>query len=182
MGALGSSTLPKIGLASLVAKEIPSVVKNKSLDNGQKKIFSGLILKGGEKNQNILPASVDLRQTILAPTASPQGLRIMAQKQEVGIKRMETNKEKGGVSSKMPVDEDEDVEVLKDQELTRKAKKPRTTSSKSTQNTAIEVHERNGDDKEVESRGSEGQDCDYSAHVRKFFKGGLLISTARFTI
>ncbi|KAL2502354.1 Plus3 domain-containing protein [Forsythia ovata] len=66
-----SSTLPKSGLAGLAAKRIPSVVKNKSSDNDQKKILAGLSLKGGEKNQDVPPAPVDPRQTILAPTVLP---------------------------------------------------------------------------------------------------------------
>ncbi|KAL2502394.1 hypothetical protein Fot_36242 [Forsythia ovata] len=66
-----SSTLPKSGLAGLAAKRIHSVVKNKSSDNDQKKILAGLSLKGGEKNQDVPPAPVDPRQTILAPTVLP---------------------------------------------------------------------------------------------------------------
>ncbi|KAL2553346.1 hypothetical protein Fot_06965 [Forsythia ovata] len=42
------------------------------------------------------------------------------------------------------MDEDEDVEVLEDPVLTRKANKPRTASSKSPQNTSAEVHKREG--------------------------------------
>ncbi|KAL2553343.1 hypothetical protein Fot_06962 [Forsythia ovata] len=142
-----SSTLPKNGLAGLASKMIPLVVKNKYLDNDKKKILAGLSLKGGEKNQDVSPAPVNLRQTILAPTASLEGLRIMEQKQELGVKRIETSKEKWRVSSKMPMDEDEDVEVLEVPVLTRKANKPRTVSSKSFQNTAAEIHKREGDDK-----------------------------------
>ncbi|KAL2502395.1 hypothetical protein Fot_36243 [Forsythia ovata] len=76
------------------------------------------------------------------------------------------------VSSKTSMDEDEDVEVLEDPALSRKAKKPWTASSQSPQNTAAEAQERDGDDKGVELRGSEGPGQDQSAHVKKFFEGG----------
>ncbi|KAL2488672.1 hypothetical protein Fot_41964 [Forsythia ovata] len=124
MGTLGSSLLPKIGLAGLAAKKIPPVVKKESSNNDQKKILTSLSLNGGEKNQDAPPTLVDPRQTHLAPTASSQGLKIMAQKQEVGVKIVETIKERCELSSRTPVDEDDDVEVLEDPALTRKAKKP----------------------------------------------------------
>ncbi|KAL2509722.1 hypothetical protein Fot_33369 [Forsythia ovata] len=103
----GSSSLPKIGLVGLAAKKIHPVVKKNSSVNDQRKILAGLSLKGGEKNQDVLLPPVGLRQTRLAPTASLQGLKIMAQ-----AKMVETIKEIGGTSSKTPVDEDEDVESV----------------------------------------------------------------------
>ncbi|KAL2552286.1 Uncharacterized protein Fot_05905 [Forsythia ovata] len=90
----GSSSLPKIDLASLAAKKIPSVVKKKSSDNDQRRILAGLSLKGGEKNQDTLSTSTDPKQTSLVPTASPQGLQIMVQKQELGAKKTEKEKAK----------------------------------------------------------------------------------------
>ncbi|KAL2538372.1 hypothetical protein Fot_19763 [Forsythia ovata] len=79
-------------------------------------------------------------------------------------------------SSRITVGDDEDVEVLEDVAFTRKAKKPRTAYSKSPQNIDAEVRESEVGDKKVESRSSEGLDCDHSAHMKKFFERKLLIS------
>ncbi|KAL2520850.1 hypothetical protein Fot_24796 [Forsythia ovata] len=95
---LGSSLLPNIGLAGLAAKKIPLVVKKKSSDNDQKRILTGLSLKGREKDQNVLPIPSNLKQTTLVPTASPQGLQIMVQKQELGAKKTEKGKTNGAGS------------------------------------------------------------------------------------
>ncbi|KAL2529456.1 hypothetical protein Fot_22057 [Forsythia ovata] len=163
--------MPKIRLAGLAAKRIHPVVKKKSSDNDQKKIIAGLSLKGGEKSQDVPTVAVDLRQTTLVLTASPQGLQIMVHKRELGVKRVEKDKAKEVGSSRIIVGDDEDVEVLEDVALTRKAKKPWNASSKSPHNIFVEVRESEDNDKENESRGSEGPDCDYSAHIRKFFEG-----------
>ncbi|KAL2544522.1 Uncharacterized protein Fot_13755 [Forsythia ovata] len=140
---LGSSSLPKIGLAGLAAKKIPLVAKKKSSDNDQKRILAGLSLKDGEKDKDAPPASFDPRQTVLVPSASSQGLQIMVQKQELDAKRVEKAKSKGagsdvGRSSKRPLDDEDDLEVLEEGRggLSQKARRPRTASSKSLQNMA----------------------------------------------
>ncbi|KAL2549160.1 Uncharacterized protein Fot_10690 [Forsythia ovata] len=60
-----SSSLPKIGLASLGTKKIPTVVKKKSSNNDQRKTHAELILKSREKIQDDLPTPTDMRQTTL---------------------------------------------------------------------------------------------------------------------
>ncbi|KAL2544575.1 hypothetical protein Fot_13808 [Forsythia ovata] len=130
------SETDSIGLAGLAAKKIPPVAKKKSSDNDQKMILAGLSLKGGEKDKDAPPASSDPRQTVLVPSASSQGLQIMVQKQELGAKRVEKAKSKGagsnvGRSSKQPLEDDDDLEVLEEGGLSQKARRPHTASSKS---------------------------------------------------
>ncbi|KAL2549510.1 Uncharacterized protein Fot_11040 [Forsythia ovata] len=85
----GSSYLPRIGLASLAAKRIPSEIKEKSSDHDQKKTLAGLSLNGGEKDKDHDPARTDPKQNALVPTTTTQGLQLIAQKQEAGAKRTE---------------------------------------------------------------------------------------------
>ncbi|KAL2528745.1 Uncharacterized protein Fot_21346 [Forsythia ovata] len=58
---LGSSSLPKIGLAGLAAKKIPPVAKKKSSDNYKKRILARLSLKDREKDKDAPPAFSDQR-------------------------------------------------------------------------------------------------------------------------
>ncbi|KAL2493882.1 hypothetical protein Fot_37639 [Forsythia ovata] len=80
MDILRSSSLSKFGLAGLAAKKIHLIEKTKSLDNDKKWILAELCLKCGEKDQDAPPASFDPRQTVLVPSALPQGLQIIVQK------------------------------------------------------------------------------------------------------
>ncbi|KAL2529160.1 hypothetical protein Fot_21761 [Forsythia ovata] len=141
---LRSSSLPKIGLASLAAKKIHLVMKKRSFDQDHKKNITGLSLKGREKDKNVVPTLIDFRQTFLVPTGSswrssnkwrPRELRERVLR-ELALK--------------------EDVEILEEIALTRKAKKSRTASSKSSQNLGAEVDESTEGDKEMEPQNSEG--------------------------
>ncbi|KAL2502283.1 hypothetical protein Fot_36131 [Forsythia ovata] len=128
MCILGSSSLPKIGLAGLATKKILPVVKKKSSDNDQKKILFGLSLKSGEKDQDVPTVPSNPRQTVLVPSISPLGLQIMVQKQELGTNETEKKKTKGtgsdiGQSSKWPLEDDDDLEVLEEVGLSKKARK-----------------------------------------------------------
>ncbi|KAL2493675.1 hypothetical protein Fot_37432 [Forsythia ovata] len=139
------------------------MAKTKSSDNDQKRILVGLSLKGREKDHDASPASSDPRQTVLVPSASPQGLQILVQKQKLGAKRAKEEKAKGvgseiEVSSRPSMGDDEDMEILEELMLTRKAKKPRTASSKSSQNLAACAGEGMEGDKEMEPKNSEGPD------------------------
>ncbi|KAL2529697.1 hypothetical protein Fot_22298 [Forsythia ovata] len=119
---IGSSLLPKIGLAGLAAKKIPPVAKKKSLDNDQKRILLGLSLKGGEKKKDDPLASYDLRQTILRA-------------EEANAKGAGSDVER---SSKLPLRDDDDLEVLEEKGLSQRIRRPHTTSSKSLQNMATD--------------------------------------------
>ncbi|KAL2515685.1 hypothetical protein Fot_29656 [Forsythia ovata] len=94
----------------------------------------------------------------------------MAHKQEVGAKRSEKESAKGagyegGGSSRPSTRDEEDVEVLEETALTRKAKRPRTASSKSLQNLATEV------DKSTEiAQGSEEPNYNHLVHIRKIIE------------
>ncbi|KAL2456714.1 hypothetical protein Fot_56711 [Forsythia ovata] len=109
-----SSSLPKIGLVGLAAKRIPLVVKKKSSDNDQKRTLAGLSLKGF--------ANYD---------AEASGVS----------KRVEEAKAKGtgsniGQSFKWHLEDNDDLEVLEEGGLSKKARRPRTASSRSPQNMA----------------------------------------------
>ncbi|KAL2493883.1 hypothetical protein Fot_37640 [Forsythia ovata] len=67
--------------------------------------------------------------------------------------------------------DEEDMEILKESMLTRKAKKPQTTSSKSSQNLAVEVGESAEGDKEIEPQISKGPDYKQLVHSRKILEG-----------
>ncbi|KAL2551756.1 hypothetical protein Fot_05465 [Forsythia ovata] len=125
---LGSSSLSKIVLAGLAAKKIPPVLKKNSLNNDQKRILVGLSLKGGEKYQDAHLAPSDLMQTTLIPTASLHDLQIMVQNQELGAIKTEKEKIKGansdvGGSSKQSLRDKDDMEVLEEDELSKKVRK-----------------------------------------------------------
>ncbi|KAL2529193.1 hypothetical protein Fot_21794 [Forsythia ovata] len=90
----GSSTLPKIWLASLAAKKIPPVMKEKSSNHDHKMTLTSLSLKGGEKDQDTTLVPTDSRQTVLVSIALSQGLQLTLQKQEVGAKRAEKKRAK----------------------------------------------------------------------------------------
>ncbi|KAL2474073.1 hypothetical protein Fot_49809 [Forsythia ovata] len=135
----------------------------KSSDNDQKRILAGLSLKGGEKDKDVLPASSDPRQTVFVPSASSQGLQIMVQKQELGSKRAEKVKAKRagldvGRSSKQPLGDDDDLEVLR-----------KGTSSRSPQNIAA-----GGDGVPVVFEEEEVAEpewgYDHSVHIKKIFQ------------
>ncbi|KAL2520455.1 Uncharacterized protein Fot_24378 [Forsythia ovata] len=150
----GSNALPKIGLTGLEAKKILSVTKGKAADHDQKKTLSGLSLQDREKDQHTALAPVvptlpyDPRQTTLVPILSSQGLQIMVQSQEVeakhDAKRAELEKKERRPTSPAPVAlgaatssmwssrVEENLEVLEEDDLIRRTKKPRTASSKSS--------------------------------------------------
>ncbi|KAL2483154.1 hypothetical protein Fot_44598 [Forsythia ovata] len=98
----------------------------------------------------------------------------MVQKQEVGVKKVEEAKAKGagsdvGRSSKRPLEDDDDLEVLEEGGLSMKARRPRTASSRSSQNVGT-----GGDGVPVvlEEEGvaePEGG-YDHSMHIKKIFQ------------
>ncbi|KAL2493711.1 hypothetical protein Fot_37468 [Forsythia ovata] len=100
----------------------------------------------------------------------------MVQKQELGAKRAKEEKAKGvgseiGVSSRSSMGDEEDMEILEESMLTRKAKKPRTASSKSSQNLVADASESVEGDKEMEPKNSEGPDYNQLVHIRKILEG-----------
>ncbi|KAL2514991.1 hypothetical protein Fot_28962 [Forsythia ovata] len=101
---------------------------------------------------------------------SAQGMQRMVQKQEMGINQQkkwtrEAKKEKGRKSRSSR--DEEELEVLEDESLIRRAKKPRTSSSKSLQNQptggalSLETHE------VFEPQASERLNYDQSVHIKK---------------
>ncbi|KAL2557669.1 hypothetical protein Fot_02408 [Forsythia ovata] len=95
----------------------------------------------------------------------------MVHKQELGVKRTKKDKAKQVGSSKISVEDDEDVEVLEDVALTKKSKKPRIAFSKSSQNLVTEVRKSEERDKGTESQNSEGLDHSHLVHIREILEG-----------
>ncbi|KAL2557643.1 Uncharacterized protein Fot_02382 [Forsythia ovata] len=85
--------------------------------------------------------------------------------------RTEKDKAKEVGSSKISVEDNEDVEVLDDVALTRKAKKPRISFSKSSQNLAAEVRESEERDKGTELQNLEGPDHSHLVRIREILEG-----------
>ncbi|KAL2558180.1 hypothetical protein Fot_02919 [Forsythia ovata] len=116
-----SNTLPKIDLAGLAAKKIPPVVRKKEADKNQKKELASLSLKSSEQ--------MSTPQTPNKPHLHHPCLPRI------------------GPSSKHSSKDEEDLEVLEDESLIRRAKKSITASSKSLQNQptggarSLETHE-----------------------------------------
>ncbi|KAL2552542.1 hypothetical protein Fot_06161 [Forsythia ovata] len=79
---------------------------------------------------------------------------------------------KGEGFSRPSTKDEEDVEVLEEIALTRKAKRPGTASSKSPQKLAVGGDESTETDKEVKPQGSEGPDYNHFVHIRKILEGG----------
>ncbi|KAL2545330.1 hypothetical protein Fot_14563 [Forsythia ovata] len=61
-------------------QEDPSGGEKKYSDNDQKKTIARLSLKGGKKGQDASMAPSDLKQAVLVPSTSSQGLQLMVQK------------------------------------------------------------------------------------------------------
>ncbi|KAL2545308.1 hypothetical protein Fot_14541 [Forsythia ovata] len=98
-------------------QEDPSGGEKMYSDNDQKKTIARLSLKGGEKGQDASMAPSNPKQTVLVPSASSQGLQLMVQKRELGIKKAKEEKAKEvssevGVSSKPSLGDEDDVEIL----------------------------------------------------------------------
>ncbi|KAL2508917.1 hypothetical protein Fot_32564 [Forsythia ovata] len=128
----GSSSLPKIGMASLASKKIPRMMKKKSFANDQKRTLVGLSLKGGEKDQDTAHVSTYPRVCKLWHKSKIWGPREWRRK-----KTKEAGSEVGGSSKRSQRNED-DLEVLEEEWLSKKARKPRTVSSRSHQNMVAE--------------------------------------------
>ncbi|KAL2514214.1 hypothetical protein Fot_28185 [Forsythia ovata] len=79
---------------------------------------------------------------------------------------------KGEGFSRPSTKDEEDVEVLEEIALTRKAKRPGTASSKSPQKLAVGGDESTKTDKEVKPQGSEGPDYNHFVHIRKILEEG----------
>ncbi|KAL2508805.1 hypothetical protein Fot_32452 [Forsythia ovata] len=100
----------------------------------------------------------------------------LVEKQKLGAKRAEEKKAKGvgsevGVSLRPSLGNEEDVEILEESTFTRKAKKPRTASSKSSQNLAVEAGDSTKGNKELKPQNSERPDYNQLVHIRKMIKG-----------
>ncbi|KAL2509101.1 hypothetical protein Fot_32748 [Forsythia ovata] len=100
----------------------------------------------------------------------------MVEKQKLGAKRAEEKKAKGvgsevRVSLRPSLGDEEDVEILEESTFTRKAKKPRTAFSKSSQNLAVEAGDSTEGDKEMKPQNSERPDYNQLVHIRKMIKG-----------
>ncbi|KAL2548974.1 hypothetical protein Fot_10504 [Forsythia ovata] len=107
-------------------------------------IFAELSLKGGEKYQDAHPTSANPRQTTLVPNVLP---RVRVEGEEDG---------KGKTNGTCP----------------EKARKPRTTSSRSPHNLAVEDDEDVETNRVAEPQGLEGSDYDQLVHIRKTLEGG----------
>ncbi|KAL2489593.1 Uncharacterized protein Fot_42885 [Forsythia ovata] len=155
--ALEESFGQMIGLAGLAAKKISLVVKSKDADKDQKKTLSGLSPKVWANIMMLWPYPIRDKMT-LVPAMSAQGIQFMVEKKKVGAKQMEkktnepgkknekkytyitSSKKKStyitssmtgiGASSKHSLKNEDDIEILEDESLSKKAKKSRTAASK----------------------------------------------------
>ncbi|KAL2552042.1 hypothetical protein Fot_05661 [Forsythia ovata] len=128
-----------------------------------------------ENDKSTVSAPTDSRQTILVPTATAHGLQFMAQKQKVGAKRSKKESAKGAVSeekgsSKRSLTDEDDLEILEEEGLSKKARKPRTASSRSSQNLAAQRDEIPVIEEEEEEVAETEEGYDHSVHIKKIFQ------------
>ncbi|KAL2514103.1 hypothetical protein Fot_28074 [Forsythia ovata] len=163
------SSLPKIGLARLATKNIPPVLKGKLLIKSKRRFYLDLASRRRfyldltsrleKKINHILQPLWILDGPRWSPPCRPKTCRSWCRNPEAGR------------SSKQSLRDEDDLEILEEEGLARKTKKPLTAFSKSLQNQLVEGVETFTAHEAVDPSVPEEKDYDHLVHVTKILEG-----------